>query len=183
MGVAFETVLNLWAGLLVGCYVVSSVLPVSRSRIALLAAPLVALPILVTNRRIVNWLSGLVLRTFKQFSTNGQTPLNSGMQPWFLSVGMFVATGLSHFLLMRAFYASLSLQHLAGITSAVALSWVAGFLAPWAPSGIGVRDGLLALLLQAYIPTPVVMLVVVASRLLIVFEDVSWALIAILLKW
>jgi uncharacterized membrane protein YbhN (UPF0104 family) len=100
-----------------------------------------------------------------------------------MSIGMWVAAGLGHFLLLKAFYPTLPLQSFSGITSAIALAWIAGYVSLWAPSGLGVRDGVLALLLRAYVPTPVVMLVVVASRLVIVFEDISWALIAILLRW
>jgi hypothetical protein len=59
----------------------------------------------------------------------------------------------------------LPLQRLPALAGIVNLSFIAGFVAPFAPYGLGVREGLLTLLLSQYIPAPVAAMVSLASRL------------------
>ena len=69
-----------------------------------------------------------------------------------------------------------------GLTGAFAFSFNIGFLALFAPGGIGVREGVLVLLLESYFPAPVAILISILSRLWISVVEVLCFLIALPLK-
>ena len=69
-----------------------------------------------------------------------------------------------------------------GLTGAFAFSFNIGFLALFAPGGIGVREGVLVLLLESYFPTPVAILISILSRLWISLVEFLCFLIAVPLK-
>lgn len=90
--------------------------------------------------------------------------------------------GASLFFLIKSFYPDISLDLYPFVTSAFALAWVIGFLTPIAPSGLGVREGLLTWLFSFYIPLPVATIVALSSRFVFIVEDVGWILIISLLS-
>jgi uncharacterized membrane protein YbhN (UPF0104 family) len=67
------------------------------------------------------------------------------------------------------------------LTGAFAFSLTIGFLAVFVPGGLGVREGILVLLLSLYFPLPVATLISIFSRLYISVVElggflVSWAI-------
>jgi uncharacterized membrane protein YbhN (UPF0104 family) len=69
-----------------------------------------------------------------------------------------------------------------GLTGAFAFSFNIGFLALFAPGGIGVREGVLVLLLGSYFPAPVAILISILSRLWMSTVELLCFLIALSLK-
>ena len=69
-----------------------------------------------------------------------------------------------------------------GLTGAFAFSFNIGFLALFAPGGIGVREGILVLLLGSYFPAPVAILISILSRLWMSLVELLCFLIALPLK-
>lgn len=59
------------------------------------------------------------------------------------------------------------------LIAAFALAWVAGFFAPGAPAGLGIREALMLLVLRAAYPAPDALLLVVGMRLATIFADVA----------
>lgn len=57
------------------------------------------------------------------------------------------------------------------LTGAYAVSWIAGFLLPGAPGGLGVREATLVLLLDGAYPPDIVLVLALASRLATVCAD------------
>ena len=86
------------------------------------------------------------------------------------------------FCLLKALGADVTTDSLLHITSLFALSWVIGFLTPWAPSGLGIREGLLYWLLQSFVTAPLAMVAAVATRLITILEDVFWAVLSLLIR-
>jgi hypothetical protein len=179
MGLVYETGLLVWSGCVVGAYAAVSVLPYNSLSMAVLATTLVVLSLLMIHPAVANLLLRYVLHVLKRPSAKVNVTFGWGLELLLVSIGVWVAGGLSLFYLLKAFHPALLLVHLADITSASALAWTVGFLAPWAPSGLGVRDGLLVWLLEAYIPSPLPVIAAVASRMVTAFEDVSWAFIVL----
>jgi hypothetical protein len=64
-----------------------------------------------------------------------------------------LVVGVAFFFFVNSLVA-LPLQRLPALAGIVNLSFIAGFLAPFAPYGLGVREGLLTLLLSQYVPAP-----------------------------
>jgi uncharacterized membrane protein YbhN (UPF0104 family) len=94
------------------------------------------------------------------------------------SIVIWLLGALSLLFLAKAFILEIGLDQL-GIFSAIfAVSWLIGFFTPFAPSGIGVREGVIGLAFTALnIPLSITVLLAALSRILIVFEDVFWALV------
>ncbi len=65
-----------------------------------------------------------------------------------------------------------------GVIGLVALAWVAGIVTPGAPSGIGIREGILTLGLASFAPVGEVLLLVTLFRLVTVLGDTVFFLIS-----
>lgn len=98
------------------------------------------------------------------------------------SIVIWLLGALSLLFLAKAFLPEIGLDQL-GIFSAIfAISWLIGFFTPFAPSGIGVREGVLGIAFTALnVPLGITVLLAALSRLLIIFEDVFWAAVGMLL--
>jgi uncharacterized membrane protein YbhN (UPF0104 family) len=98
------------------------------------------------------------------------------------SIVIWLLGALSLLFLAKAFLPEIGLDQL-GIFSAIySISWLIGFFTPFAPSGIGIREGVLGLAFTAMsIPVGITVLLAALSRILIVFEDVFWAAVGALL--
>lgn len=57
------------------------------------------------------------------------------------------------------------------LTASFALAWMAGFLAPGAPAGLGVREGLMLLVLALHYPAEQALLLVIGARLATMVGD------------
>jgi hypothetical protein len=89
--------------------------------------------------------------------------------------------GLAFLIFIKAM-AQASFNMYPTLTGSFAFSLNIGFLALFAPGGIGVREGILVLLLETYFPAPVAILISILSRLWISLVELSCFLIALLLK-
>lgn len=67
------------------------------------------------------------------------------------------------------------------LVAAFALSWLAGFLAPGAPAGLGVREAFLAAMLAAHFPVAFVATAVVAQRIATTLGDLFGAALGLFL--
>lgn len=72
--------------------------------------------------------------------------------------------GLGFFFLIGSFY-TLELAWLKRLVGIYLLSWIVGFVAIFAPGGLGVREGTMVLLLQGFFPTGLAVTISLASRI------------------
>jgi uncharacterized membrane protein YbhN (UPF0104 family) len=94
------------------------------------------------------------------------------------SIVIWVFGALSLLFLAKAFVPEIGLDQLGVFSAIYAVSWLIGFFTPFAPSGIGVREGVIGLAFTALgIPLGITVLLAALSRLLIIFEDVFWAVV------
>ncbi|AHY46035.1 Uncharacterized protein family (UPF0104) [Rubrobacter radiotolerans] len=95
-----------------------------------------------------------------------QKTLPFGRVFWLLLyyIGGWVLLGLAFAALTNA-VADVSLEDLALLIGGYAFAWEVGFLSIVTPSGLGVKEGVLGLVLSLILPTPAVLAVVVLSRL------------------
>ena len=95
----------------------------------------------------------------------------------------WILFGIALYVLIRSFYAldAGSILYLAG---AFSFSSIVGILALFAPSGLGVREGILAVFLNRIMPTSIALVVSVVSRLwLTVAELAAVGVVFLLMKW
>ena len=69
-----------------------------------------------------------------------------------------------------------------GVMGCYAISWTIGFLVVLIPGGFGVREGLLTLLLQNFIPLPFATMMAFVGRLWTTFGEICYFLISLLKK-
>ena len=70
------------------------------------------------------------------------------------------------------------LNNLLGLTGSLAVAGVLGTLSFFTPSGLGVREGVLALLLSTYVISPIAVLISLLARLWVTLGEVMCALVA-----
>jgi len=160
--VALHQVLSNLAGLLVGAYVIVAGGRLTAYRYVALAALLMLALAIVAPRllpRLLGWLVHL----------GGGQPAPVRLTPWAnLALLVFYAVywllaGLAFWQLGMAL--NLPLGGLPGLcVSAFALAYVSGYLSLLTPSGLGVREGVLVLLLSAALPGSGVALLAIAAR-------------------
>ncbi|MDH4223885.1 MAG: flippase-like domain-containing protein, partial [candidate division Zixibacteria bacterium] len=68
------------------------------------------------------------------------------------------------------------------LTGSFAFSLTIGFLAIFVPGGLGVREGILVILLSLYFPLPVATLLAIFSRLWISVVEIAGALVSLAIK-
>jgi uncharacterized membrane protein YbhN (UPF0104 family) len=89
--------------------------------------------------------------------------------------------GLAFLVFIKAM-AQASFDMYPGITGAFAFAFNIGFLALFVPGGIGVREGILVLLLSSVFPVPIATLISLLARLWVTVAELLCFLIAIPLK-
>jgi len=92
------------------------------------------------------------------------------------SIMLFIVTSL--FLLIKAIHHQLEISVVLMI-GYFAASWLIGFFVPIAPAGLGVREAVLIFFLnEALVPDPLPMVIAILFRVLLIFQDLFWALFA-----
>jgi hypothetical protein len=76
----------------------------------------------------------------------------------------WIVAGTAFYFFIHSFY-PLGLYYIPILSGIYAISFTAGYLAFFAPAGLGVREGVLTLLLSLFIPTPVAIGISLLSRL------------------
>ncbi len=148
VGLVLEIGLNVWSGLLVGAYAALVFLPINDLAFSILLVRLVLLSLLAIQPWVMDAMLNFGLRILGRPPAQVNAAHGWAVQAGLVSLVIWVAGGLSQFYLLKTLYPAVSFKDLPGITSAVALAWTVGLLVPWAPQGLGVRDGLLVFLLQ-----------------------------------
>jgi len=69
-----------------------------------------------------------------------------------------------------------------GLTACFAFAWIVGFLSFLTPGGLGIREGLLSLLLSRYMPTPQATLVALLCRVWMLSAEIVLAGVAFMLN-
>lgn len=178
---ALETICTLAAGIIVGFLAIftlesQELAPYRWWIVAALAAFLTTL-----HPRILNGLISVTARLTRRrpFSVDVSYGLIVGY------LGLYVLNwalfGAAFFLMIRSFYA-IELSAVPFLSGAFAFSSVIGILALFAPSGLGVREGLLSVFLAQVMPLPVALLTAVVSRIWLTVAELVLAGSGLLLK-
>jgi glycosyltransferase 2 family protein len=97
--------------------------------------------------------------------------------PGYLLTWLLYGCGL--YLLARALY-PLPIQTLPGIIASFAVAWVIGFMSFITPSGLGVREGVLGLLLATLMPQPIALLLALVARVWLTLAELCTLALALL---
>ena len=113
-----------------------------------------------------------------------ETLAKVGMGRALALVGYYIvsvlATGLAFSVLASSFY-PISSSQIPSIAGALAAAVLIGFLTPIAPSGLGVREGVLSWLLSSTLPGSIALMLAVLSRAWLTAGEAIW--VGIALPW
>ncbi|MEW6651599.1 MAG: hypothetical protein AB1453_15595 [Chloroflexota bacterium] len=112
------------------------------------------------------WVAGLYVFE-KIFFKNNPVILKDFLAKFLLMIAIWFSFGVSFWLVFP-----LQSGFLVAITGAFSLSWVAGYVAFFAPGGIGVREYLLTLLLASFFSSSEVAIYATIHRLIWVLEEI-----------
>lgn len=96
-------------------------------------------------------------------------------------IGVWIAQIIGFFFLIRAIY-PLEITHIFSVSAAYTLAWIVGFIVLFAPAGLGVREGVLTLILSAIMPTPLAIAISFISRVWITVFEVIVFFIGLLIR-
>jgi uncharacterized membrane protein YbhN (UPF0104 family) len=137
--------------------------------------------VLVFYPKLLEGIINLALRTFKK----EEISLNFKPQDMFFYISLYSGSWFLFGFIFWVFIKSItpvSLDIYLSLTGAFAGSFTLGFLAIFAPGGIGVREGILVILLSNFFPTPVATLISLVSRVWITLAEVLCSCVALALK-
>jgi hypothetical protein len=99
-----------------------------------------------------------------------------------LQVAFLFLSGLMFFFLIRAASGDVELPPFSTVCGAFVTAWLAGFVTPGAPAGVGIREMVLLFLLEGPIPEADLLLAVLLGRGVTVLGDLCYCLMSIALK-
>ena len=122
---------------------------------------------------ITNW----VLRRMKQETINASIGYRGMLHLFALYCVLVLVQGVAFYFFVNAI-CYVSPRAIFGLSASVAIAGAVGTLSVFTPSGLGVREGVLALLLANYVVTPVAVLLSLLARLWITLGELICALFA-----
>ncbi len=93
---------------------------------------------------------------------------------FFLSLyffGLWIAQIIGFYFLINSIY-TIPFSKIFNLAAAYTLSWMSGFIVIFAPGGLGVREGMMSLLLSSFIPSPLAIAISFLSRIWITIFEV-----------
>lgn len=93
---------------------------------------------------------------------------------WFCQIAGFYA-------LINSIY-PVPLTQLAQVTTAYTLSWITGFIVLFAPGGLGVREGMMSLLLASILPSPLAVAISFIARIWITLFETIMFLVSLVIR-
>lgn len=144
------------------------------ARFALWTIPLVPVGLIALHPRILNAILRLAARLMKAEFDSLQLRYGDVFVLLSMHLGARVLIGTCFYLFALSAYSwGLSAWPIAiGIFAA---AWVVGFLVVFVPMGLGVREGVMTLLLGAYLPVAPASVITIGFRIWIALRDVAFA--------
>lgn len=142
---------------------------------------LLILFVILLNPRILNFFINLLLK----FKKTDIKPVNFSnttlLKILLLEMIVWLLFGLSLFVLINSIH-PIPVSEFFYVCGSFSLSSIIGFFAIFAPAGIGVREGILIIILSKIIPPEIAGVVAVLSRLFLILAELLLFFIGILLK-
>jgi uncharacterized membrane protein YbhN (UPF0104 family) len=177
--VLMEVVLSLTSSALMATLALPLLSPLLGTKGLYLGIAVLAFGLAVLHPALMKPSLNLLARLLPGPKPNIDPPLRYSVVMGLLAGYLFIwgFVGAAFFILLNAVYL-LPLAWLPTATAIYAASWIAGFLTPFAPSGLGVREGVMILLLGQYLPVPAVTAAAILFRLWLILAEVLWAAVA-----
>ncbi|MBN2119189.1 MAG: hypothetical protein JW730_21645 [Anaerolineales bacterium] len=152
-------------------------------RLSLLGAFIVFLLALASPFAIRYMLSReFVLKKLPVFQLMNWGDYSHLMGIWLLYFCFFMLTGLILFWITSAMQGSWGIAPWTVISSTFAVSWLLGFVTPGSPAGVGVREGIIILILSNYLGEPASVVISLIMRVITMTGDVLFYFCGLFLR-
>jgi uncharacterized membrane protein YbhN (UPF0104 family) len=177
--VVIEIVLEIVASIFFFFFYLFSLMeqPLLSTKILYLLALILVGGLVFLHPRVFYTLLNTLLRTLKKQTIPEAIKYWDIIQIFLFYVVIVLVQGVAFYLFVNALV-YVPIQNLVGLTACFAVAGALGTLSFFAPSGLGVREGILALLLSTYIISPVAVLISLLARIWVTLAEVTCALCA-----
>lgn len=148
--------------------------PLLSSKVLYLLGLILAGGIIFLHPRVFYKVINTLLHQFKKETIPEAVKYRDIIQLFFFYNGLVLVQGVAFYFFVNAL-CYVPLQNLVGMTASFAVAGALGTVSFFAPSGLGVREGILALLLSTYIVSPVAVLISLLARIWVTLVEVSCA--------
>ncbi|MEO0190528.1 MAG: hypothetical protein ABIL18_06065 [candidate division WOR-3 bacterium] len=180
LSMILETCLLLLANIAI--FLVSILLAGSgRFLIALMYVVIVIVLIILLNPNILFYIVNLLLKLLNKPKIDLTISYPQLLHLSLYFFGLWIAQIIGFYFLINSIY-PIHISKLPHIASAYTLSWMSGFIVIFAPGGLGVREGMMSLLLSSFIPTPLAIVISFLSRVWITVFEIIVFFIGLFLK-
>ncbi len=137
--------------------------------------------IIIMHPRIFNLILNTLFRLLKKKKENIKLRYIDLLKTSGLFLCAWAVIGIGFSLMVMSLY-SINIYLIPLLIGTFALAWAAGFLFLITPAGLGVREGIIVLILQNFTPAPVAIVISLAARIWWSLGDVSVYIIAKAIK-
>lgn len=128
--------------------------------------------IIILHPMILDRITNFVLRFLKKPEVHLSLTYTQISRISLYFFGIWIAQIAGFYLLIKTIY-PIPLRSIFNLASAYSLAWISGSLAVFAPGGLGVREGMMTLLLSSILPMPLAIAISFIARVWItIFEAV-----------
>ena len=121
---------------------------------------------IVFNTNIINWLIIGVNRFFRMEIQPIKMSKRLLIYIQFIYVMAYIPVGIGIIMLARGIGINISFSDSLAVIASMAVSWTTGYLAIFTPGGLGVREGIMFLMLKQFSNVQCALIIPIASRLL-----------------
>lgn len=129
----------------------------------------------------LNRLMNIALRIIKRPAINLNIPYSSILAVSIYFLGLWIAQAIGFYFLINAIY-PIPVSKIFDLTVVYILSWMTGFVVIFAPGGLGVREGMMTLLLSPILPAPLAIAISFIARVWITLFEVVVFFVGLLVK-
>lgn len=137
----------------------------------LLSVAFIAVILILLYPPLLNRLLNLGLRVFKKPVVELKARYSSILRISTYFFALWIAQIAGYFFLINSIY-PLEASNLPNLAAAYTLSWITGFVVLLAPGGLGVREGMMTLLLSSILPLPLAIAISFITRVWVTIFEV-----------
>ena len=176
ISVIYEIILSIASGFLLSLFLLSIAFGSKLYGLYLIPIFVVLGGLFFSHPKVIFLLFNIILKKFKKINIKKNDFLNykTVIQIILYYFVSYLIEGIAFFFLINSII-SLSFYDIIGVIGAYTVALVSGTVAIFAPGGLGVREGILVLILQFYFSISIVILISVVARI--------WFTLAELILW
>ena len=137
--------------------------------------------IIILHPRILGYVSNFFLRIMKKPEIQLTLTYKQIAQISVYFFGIWIAQIIGFYLLISAIF-PVSFFGIFKVASAYALAWMSGSVAVFAPAGLGVREGMMTLLLSSILPTPLAIAISFIARIWVTIFEFSLFFVGLIIR-